>query len=247
MKKVVLITGASRGIGAAAAIRLAEEGYRIGLNFRQCEQDAAGCLNRITEKAGEGILLKGDVSVASDVKALVFLLLEKYGRIDGFVHCAAPLPVRAPLEESSWEMFQKQIDTQVKGAYSIVREIVPHMEAVGGGAMVFIGSIYSDGVPPAQLSGYVSAKAALSAFARSLAVELGPKGVRVNIVSPGITLTEMTVQVPEKTKILAKMNTPLRRLGEPEDVAAAIAFLIGAGARHISGENIRVCGGAAML
>jgi len=89
-------------------------------------------------------------------------------------------------------------------------------------------------------------KAALAALARSLAVEYGPKGVRVNVVAPGMTQTDMLAHIPEKTKVLARMNTPLRRLGEPSDVADVVAFLVGPGSRHVSGETIRVCGGLVM-
>ncbi|MBT4703395.1 MAG: SDR family oxidoreductase, partial [Rhodospirillaceae bacterium] len=114
------------------------------------------------------------------------------------------------------------------------------------GSIVLIGSIYGDNVPPAMQSAYVTAKAALAGFSRALAVELGPKGIRVNVVAPGMTQTPMLANLPNKAKMLAQMNTPLRRLADPEDIANAVAFLISDNARHITGETLHVSGGVSM-
>jgi 3-oxoacyl-[acyl-carrier protein] reductase len=114
------------------------------------------------------------------------------------------------------------------------------------GSFIFVGSIFAEGTPPVQQSAYITAKAALAAFARSLAVEYGPKGIRVNVIAPGMTQTDMLATIPDKTKMLAKMSTPLRRLAEPSDVAEVARFLVGRGGAHISGETIKVCGGIVM-
>lgn len=115
-----------------------------------------------------------------------------------------------------------------------------------GGVLIFVGSIAADGVPPLHQVDYVIAKSALSAMARSLAVEYGPKSIRVNVVSPGMTLTERTSHLPEKARLLTKATTPLRRLAEPEDVANTISFLLSPAAEYITGETIRVAGGSVM-
>jgi 3-oxoacyl-[acyl-carrier protein] reductase len=245
--KIFLVTGASRGIGAATSLRLASEGHTIGVNYKNSETQAYALVSKITDLGGKAMPLKADVSHPDEVEKIVQTLIEKFGRVDGLVHCAAPHPVPVAFEDSKWETFQADLDTHVKGAYLVTKALMPQFLKNSNGTVVFVSSIYADGVPPTQMSSYVTAKSALSALARSLAVELGPKGVRVNVVSPGITMTDMTSLVPEKTKMLAKMNTPLRKLAVPEDIAESIAFLMGPGARHISGENIRVCGGAAML
>src|SRR5206468_11500179 len=114
-----------------------------------------------------------------------------------------------------------------------------------GGSIVFLGSIVADGTPPAQQLGYTVAKAGLSALARSLAVELGPKGIRVNVVSPGMTRTSMIETLPEKARMLAKAQAPLRQLADPLDIAQSVVFLLSPAASHITGETIRVCGGIA--
>ena len=115
------------------------------------------------------------------------------------------------------------------------------------GSVVVIGSVAIDSLPPAQQTAYTIAKAALNMFARSLANELGPKNIRVNIVSPGMTQTDLIVEMPQKAKELTRMYTPLRRLADPQDVANTVAFLMSPQAKHITGENIRVCGGSVML
>lgn len=110
-----------------------------------------------------------------------------------------------------------------------------------------VGSVVADGVPPVQQAGYAMAKSALTTLARSLAAEYGPKQIRVNVVAPGMTHTDMIAEFPERAKELTRMQTPLRRLGKPEDVAHAVAFLLSADASHITGETMRVCGGSVMV
>ena len=162
------------------------------------------------------------------------------------VHCAAPLPVPTPFDDATWDGFARQLDTQVRGAFNCAKAALPGMTARGSGSFVFVGSIYADGVPPVQQSAYVVAKAALAAFARALAVEYGPKGIRVNVIAPGMTETDMISALPDKVKMLTKMQTPLRRLAHAQDVADAAEFLLSPRARHITGETLRVCGGIAM-
>jgi 3-oxoacyl-[acyl-carrier protein] reductase len=114
------------------------------------------------------------------------------------------------------------------------------------GTFTYVSSIFAEGVPPILQAHYVSTKAALSAFGRSIAAEYGNKGIRSNIVAPGMTQTDMISGVPDKTKLLAKMNTPLRKIATPEDIANTVEFLVGDSSDHITGETIRVCGGIAM-
>ncbi len=171
---------------------------------------------------------------------------ERLGPVRYLVHCAAVGSAIKPFADLPWDAFQRQLDVQVRGAYNCLRFALPEMVAAGDGAVVLLGSIATDDTPPADQSDYVVAKAALSAMARALAVEYGPRGVRVNVVAPGMTKTDMIAYMPDKAKMLAKMQAPLRRLGEPEDVAAAVAFLLSPAARHITGETLRVCGGAVM-
>jgi len=243
---VVLITGARRGIGAAIARVLASDGHKVVVNYLHGEEDALRVVKDIADRGGEAIAVCADISKEDEVGRLFAVAAERLGPIQGLVHAAArPIHLQA-FADMTWESAQEHLDVQVKGAFLCAQAAVPQMIAVGGGAIVMIGSVAADAVPPAQQTGYAVAKAALAALARSLAAELGPKNIRVNVVSPGMTHTDMLAELPERAKELTRMQTPLRRLGQPEDVARAVAFLLSPGARHITGENLRVCGGSVM-
>jgi 3-oxoacyl-[acyl-carrier protein] reductase len=245
--RVILVTGASGGIGSAVATKLAAAGHRIVVNYYKSEARAAELVQSLSARGHEALAVRCDVADGTAVDRMFREVEAGLGAVQDIVHCAAPLPEPKAFDALSWGDFQAQLDAQVKGAINCAHAGLPHMIEAGAGSIVLIGSIYSDGVPPVQQSAYVVAKAALSALARTLAVEYGPKGIRVNTVSPGMTQTEMIATVPEKAKLLAKMQAPLRRLAYAEDVADTVAFLLGSGARHISGETIRVCGGAVMV
>jgi 3-oxoacyl-[acyl-carrier protein] reductase len=244
--KTVVITGAAGGIGGAIARVLGAKGDNVVINYRSSAQAAKEVAKDVEAAGGKALLVAGDVTDPATAKNLFESANATFGRVDGFVHAAGPENAPTPFDALSWPQVQEQIDVHVGGAFSGAKEAVPFMLAGGSGAMVFIGSIYADGTPPAQQLRYAVAKAGLAALARSLAVELGPKGIRVNIVSPGMTKTRMIENISEKAKMLAKAQTPLRQLADPLDVAYVVAFLLSPSAGHITGENVRVCGGITM-
>jgi 3-oxoacyl-[acyl-carrier protein] reductase len=245
-RRTVLVTGASRGIGAATARRLAREGWSVAVNYARDAVGAQEVLEAITGGGGRAAVFRADVADPDQVRAMIDGAADALGPIGALVHCAAPPSALRRFAELPWDAFQRQLEVQVRGAYNCAHQVLPAMAEAGEGAIVFLGSVAADGPPPPQQSEYVVAKAALAALARSLAVEYGPRGVRVNVVAPGMTKTDMIAHMPEKAKMLTQMQTPLRRLAEPEDVAGGIAFLLGAGAAHITGETLRICGGAVM-
>jgi 3-oxoacyl-[acyl-carrier protein] reductase len=243
---IILVTGGSRGIGAASVKKLAEEGHQVVINYLQSE-DAAKSLERdINNKGGQALAVRGDVSSTKDVDEMFSKIESTFGTVEAIVHCASPNPIPQTFENLDWEMQQNHFDIQLKGIFLCAKRALPKMTAAKSGAFVLLGSIFADGTPPVQQIAYSVAKSALAAFARSLAVEYGPKGIRINVVSPGMTQTEMIANIPEKTKMLAKMNTPLRRLADPKDVAEVVSFLLSPAACHVTGETIRVCGGIVM-
>ena len=245
-QRVALVIGGSRGIGSATVKKLASEGYAVIINYFQAEEEAQALVNEVIHKGGTAFSVQGDVSNETDVEVIFTKAESIVGPIQSVVFCAAPNPTPQAFGDLQWDVFQKHLDTQVKGAFNCAKRALPHMLQTQSGAFVFLGSIFADGIPPVQQSAYVVTKSALAALARSLAVEYGPKGIRVNVVSPGMTHTEMISSIPEKVKMLAKMNTPLRRLAEPVDIASVISFLLSPAACHITGENLRVCGGLVM-
>lgn len=245
--KTVLVTGGSRGIGAATARALAREGHRIAINYLSSQESAERLAAEIVRSGSRAISVRADVARENDVSELFSRVREEFGPIDALVHCAASGSALRPFRDLDWETVQAQIDVQLKGAFHCVKAALPEMIELKRGSIVLMGSLAADGAPPAQQTDYVIAKAAIAALARCLAVEYGPGGIRVNVVSPGMTHTDMLAHLPEKAKMLARMQTPLRRLAEPEDIARVIAFLVSEAAGHITGETIRVCGGAVMI
>ena len=246
MEKITLVTGGAKGIGSAIAKKLSQDGHKVIINYLHSKTEAENLVHQIKADGGDAYLIKADVSSQEDVQQLFQKIESEIGHVTSVVHCASPQPIPQLLSNLSWKEYQEHLDVQVKGAFNCVQRSMPNMIEKKSGAFLFISSIFTDGIPPIQQSPYIVAKAALEALAKTLAVELGPKGIRVNVISPGMTHTDMISNIPEKTKMLAKMNTPLRKLADPEDIAATAAFLMSDGAKHISGENIKVCGGLVM-
>jgi len=246
IQKVVLITGGSRGIGAATVAKLADEGYFVAVNYVNGKAEADYLVKEINVSEKRAIAVQGDVSKWDDVERIFTEIESAAGPVSSVVHCAAPTPIPQLFEELSWDVFQSNIDIQVKGAFNCVKRALPNMLENKHGAFVLLGSIFTDGTPPVQQSAYVTSKAALNSLAHSLAVEYGPKGIRFNSVNPGMTQTQMIANIPDKVKMLTKMNTPLRSLAEPTDIANSVAFLLSPQAAHITGETLRVCGGIFM-
>jgi 3-oxoacyl-[acyl-carrier protein] reductase len=247
-KKVVLVTGASRGIGAAIARKLAAEGFRVAINYRTDKSGAEKVLAQITEAKGEAFIAQADVSDAQAVEKLIQSVVQRYGAIHGIVNNAASAIVAKPFEQVEWEDIDTQLQSQLKSCFLCIKAALPHFEKSKYGSIVNLGSVVVDmAPPPPQWIAYNLAKTSVHALTKSLAEVLGPKGIRVNTVAPGMTDTRMIADVPEKVRLLTEMQTPLRRLAVPEDVASAVAFLMSDGARHITGETLRVNGGKTLL
>jgi 3-oxoacyl-[acyl-carrier protein] reductase len=243
----VLVTGGSRGIGAAIADRLAMDGHSVVVNYRQSASEADRIVQAIADRGQRAVAVGGDVSNQQDVEAIFSSARNAFGDVLGVVHCAGSASLLRPFDELDWAAFDRQLSVHVKGAFHCAKAALPGMVAAQRGSFVFIGSVAADGIPPPQQADYVVAKSALAALARSLASEYGPKGVRANTIAPGMTATDMIADLPDKAKLLTRMQTPLRQLGVPSDIAAVASFLLSAGAQHITGETVRVCGGAVML
>lgn len=245
--RVALITGASRGIGAATARRLARDGFGVIVNFRTDTASAEQLVAEIVQEKGTAIACQADLLDERAVDRLLRTARERFGPITAVVNNASGKIVNRPFAETMGEDLAREMEMHYFAPLRVIRGVLPDLLAAGRGAVVNVGSIYADATPPPQLLGYAAAKAALASATRSLAVEHGPRGIRFNTVAPGMTDTRLISEVPEKARLLSKMQTPLRRLATPEDVANTIAFLLSDDAAHITGETLRVCGGSVML
>lgn len=241
-----LITGASRGIGAAVATRLAEAGFAVGVNYLRSQDEAGELCRQIREAGGVAVALEADVTKLAQVKDATERLQQTSGRpVTVMVHCAS-LPISLkPFLESSWEEAQHVLDVQVKGAWNSAQAVLPGMLSNSGGTIVFLGSAMTSTAPP-QWTAFLLAKSALQSLMRSLAAEFGPAGVRVNMVSPGITNTATVAAISERLRKVQAMQAPLRRTIGMDEVAQTVAFLCSENASALTGIDVPVCGGAVM-
>ena len=242
MKQHVLITGASRGIGAAAARQFDREGWKVSIHYHQSRQRAQLLLEELTAAGAQAALVEGDVSRPEQSEAFVKQAVEQLGPIDALV-CSAgiALPIQL-LTDTTNEQWRQVMGADLDGVFYTVRAVIPGMVARKKGSIVTISSMW--GVTGGSCEApYSAAKAGVVGLTRALAKELGPSNIRVNCVAPGAIETEMTAFLtPDDRKALAE-EAPLGRMGTAEDVAEAICFLAGNGARFITGQVLNVDGG----
>ena len=191
-------------------------------------------------------IYKADISNEKSLRALVEFGIRKFADIDVFVNCAATSIPPVKVVDLMWSDFINQIELNIKVNLIIINKLLPRMLDNKFGKIVTIGTIYSD-KPQANLTHYITAKAALNGFTKSLALELAPRGINVNMVSPSVISTDLTADIPEKVKLLTASQTPLRRLAVVDDVAGAVSFLVSDKSNYLAGENIRINGGQLMI
>lgn len=241
--KVALVTGASRGIGRAIALRLARAGARVVVCSRKRE-NVAPVAEEIRAGGGEALALEAHVGQTEQVEALVARTMEAFGRIDIAVNNAATNPHFGPILTADEGQWDKILDTNVKSAFRVAKAVVPHMQAQGGGKIINIASVA--GLRPSPAMGvYSVSKAALIMLTQVLAVELAPFNIQVNAVAPGVIKTRFS-QVLWQTPALAEQilkGTPAGRFGEPEEVAGVALFLASPASDYITGAVFLVDGG----
>jgi 3-oxoacyl-[acyl-carrier protein] reductase len=241
--KVAVITGAARGIGSAIAKRFAAEGASVVINYAMRRTEAERTLAAIEAKGGKAFIFQADITRASEVEKLFAATKERFGRLDVLVNNAG-LDDFMSLEQVTEQHFHSHYNVNVLGVILVVKEAVKYIDKKPG-CILNIGSLSSTHPHQGDLV-YGGSKAATDAMTASLALELGPSGIRVNSINPGIVKTEglgeLTFITKEIRDGIAAM-TPLRRLGEPEDIAAAAVLFCSDDARWITGQCIRVSGG----
>jgi 3-oxoacyl-[acyl-carrier protein] reductase len=239
--QVALVTGASRGIGRAVALELASEGASVVVNYQSQRDAAEEVVCAITRQGGQAFAFQADVTREADVRNLVSFTLRQLGGLDLLVTNAGV--VRDQLAASmTLEQWETVIQTNLLGVFLCIRAVLPHMMAKRSGSIIAISSIAAERGGRGHVN-YAAAKGGINALTRSLAVELAPRGIRVNAVAPGVILTDMSKRIRNLAtdEILAQI--PLRRFGEPIDVARAVRFLASEEASYITGEVLHVSGG----
>ncbi|CDM66099.1 SDR family NAD(P)-dependent oxidoreductase [Pyrinomonas methylaliphatogenes] len=243
--KVAIITGGSRGIGRATAQRMAEAGAHVVINFVGNEEAAKQTVEECRAFGREALAVRADVAKLDQSNELVKKAIERFGRVDVIV-ANAGIWEGAPIEEMGEELWDRVIDLNLKGTWSICRAAIPYMKRQKGGSIVIVSSTAGQR-GEAGYSNYAASKGGQISFTKSLAVELAPE-IRVNCVAPGWVDTDMCqgVFADEDYKRRIIETIPLRRVAQPDDIATAIVFLASDWARHITGEILNINGGSVL-
>lgn len=239
--KVALVTGGSRGIGAAVALRLAQDGADVALTYQSNKEQAEQVVGRITAAGGRGWAVRADVADAQDVTDAVAGTVERFGRLDILVNNAGT-GVMAPIGELSLEDIDRVLAVNVRGAYLAARAAAG--ELPDGGRIIGIGSCITERVPFPGATLYATSKAAMTGLTKALARELGGRGITANLVQPGPTDTDMN-PADGPGAAFQREFTALGRHAEPSEIAATVAHLAGPGGTYITGTAIAVDGGHA--
>ena len=252
--RVAIVTGGAGGIGRTISQRLAGDGFNVVVNYRGQSDRAREVVSEINTAAdsdnenrlGRALAVQADISTEAGAHELYNAALTAFGAVSVLVNNASPRINPKSFDATLWDDVQHQIDVQVKGAFLMTSEVVPEMSARRWGRIVNITSQVLDGAPSVTWTGYAMAKGALQVFSNYMAAELGPQGITVNCVSPGMCDTTLIGDVPEKVQLMIARQTPLRRLAKPSDVAAAVAYLVSEDAGFVTGSTVAVNGGMAI-
>lgn len=240
--KAAVVTGASKGIGAAIAKALAAEGATVVVNYSRGEADADKVVAAITAAGGKAVAVGGDVTKRADAEAIVDTAIKHFGRLDIVVNNAGIYEF-ATIEEVTEEHFHKHFDINVLGTLLVTQAAARHLGE--GGSIINMGSVVSRTTPAASAV-YSGTKGAVDAITGALARELGPRKIRVNSINPGVVVTEGTQSagiIGSDFDAAAVSQTPLGRLGQPDDIAAVAVFLASDDARWLTGEHLITSGG----
>ena len=239
--KVALVTGASRGIGAVVACRLAQAGAKVGVNYHASLDAASQVVDSINQAGGEALLVGGDVSQQESAEAVIKQTVDHWGNIDILINNAGINKDRLLLRMSP-EDFDSVIAVNLRGAFLCTRYVMPHLIRQRSGRVINMSSVVGLSGNPGQAN-YAAAKAGLVGLTKALAREVASRNVTVNALAPGYITTAMVEELSEETqaKILARI--PMGRFGTPEDVAEAVLFLCSAGAGYITGQVLTIDGG----
>ena len=241
MKKVALITGSSRGIGRAEAIKLAHDGYAVCINCVEREDKAQEAVEQLVSGGCEAMWYKADVSDSTAVKQMVAAIEEKLGAVTLLVNNAG-IAKQCLFQDMTEDYWRHIFDVNLNGAFNTIQAVLPHMLHEHSGCIINTSSIWGQHGASCEVA-YSATKHAIIGLTRSLAQELAPTNIRVNCVAPGVIDTDMVQVLGEETLAALAGDTPVGRLGRPEDIAEIVSFLASDAASFITGQVITSDGG----
>lgn len=239
--KVALVTGASRGLGRAIALKLAGLGARVAINYRTNDEEAASVVRLITEQGGEAFPVKANVADGEAVKTMVRQVIDKWGNIDILVNNAG-ITRDGLLPRMNDEAWDDVIDTNLRGAYLCTKFVLRNMMNSSGGRIINISSL-AGVVGNAGQANYSASKGGLIAFTKSVAREVGSRNITANVIAPGFFVTDMTDKLPPEAREKILTQIPLKRYGQPEELAELVAFLASEKSAYITAQVICIDGG----
>ena len=244
--KTALVLGATGGIGKATALKLASNGYDLILQYNS-NKDKAISLKTEIEKFGVLVdLIQINLLKENSINEIFEFVKRKFNFLSIFVNAATIPLANIHFEQVEWSDFEKQINTNIRTNFCLIQKLLPLMSGQNYGKIVLITTQAIE-QPNTQWLPYITAKSALHGFAKSTSIELAKYGIRVNLVSPGMTDTELLSNIPNKTRLLNAAKTPLKRIAKPEDIANAIYYLASRDSDFLTGETIRINGGQVMI
>jgi len=241
-QRVAIVTGGSRGIGAAIARRLSADGFAVAVTARSSLVEAEA----LCADLENAVALSCDSADPDAMAKLASNVAQKLGPPDTLVLNASDRDLYGPAADGDFTRFARHLDAQIAGPHALVSACLEGMQSAGAGAVIGVGSTFALGAPPAGMAPYVVAKAALEAYIRCLAADYGPQGIRANVVAPSMTETALLSGVPDRARKVAAAQNPMRRLATVDDVAGAVAFLASSDASYVNGHVLTVSGGGVM-
>ena len=246
LKKTAIVIGGSGGIGSAACVQLAKDGFDIAIHYYNNKNMANKLKKQIENIGRKAIIVSGDIVSQEDVMEIKEKSMRVFGSISVIVNCSTiPVP-NIKFADLEWEDMLAHYNLNIKGSFNILSTFVPVWEKEKFGKFIALTTLYTE-KPEPQLLNYITGKTALNGFVKALAFELAPKGIRINLISPGMVDTPLIADIPEKIRLLSATQTPLRSMARTEDIAGAISFLASNKSNYLTGETIRVNGGQFML
>ncbi|WGZ93987.1 MAG: SDR family oxidoreductase [Candidatus Thiothrix putei] len=244
-RPVALVVGGSGGIGSAVCRHLAATGFDVAVHYFTQVANAEVVVRDVEASGQKAVMIAADIRNETAVANMAHYVQRHLGNITVLVNCTTAPMAAIRWDDVQWKDFEAHLQTALQGAFHLVRHVTPQMEAASYGKIIHISAQLIE-APMGNLLPFITAKAALDGFSHALAIELSPKGIRVNMVAPGMTDTAQLAEVPERIRLMAAARVPLRRIAKPDDVAGVVAFLASHQSDYLTGETIRVNGGQVM-